>query len=281
MIRSCVRVLRQQLTYPCLEALRGGHARLEEGELLSLVLGEHVLGVALVGRTTCGELPRHAAQCIQVGPRADSLGLATDLFGCHIGGGTGDTGSKVAADGPGQAEVGELQTAAAAEHVGRLEVPVDHAAGMSMGESGQHLQQDVLHVAVVPRGAAGDGPVGGELQRHPPGARKQLAFHFVGHEAGVVHLDDAGVGEGGHRLDLPLQGPRCSAALGSEHLHGHRPSRGVVEGPIHQGMGALADGFGEPKGSELRRRGRHRYLLNQAWSVAPGQVRRSPHGWSG
>ncbi len=169
--------------------------------------------LALVGRRSGQRVEERGAEAVEVGRRAQRL--APELLRAHVGGradrllGAGDIDR--AFERPGQTEVGQADaTVGLDEDVGGLEVAVDHAALVQMGEDVEKLRREVGHLR--DRQRTFGHPVGDGLPVDP----------LHGDGGRTVALDeledshDAGVGE----------------LAADPHLAAHPLAPGVVEAAV-------------------------------------------------
>ncbi len=158
---------------------------------------------------------QQAAQRVDVGAGRDRPASPVGLLGCHVVRRAQDLVGRrlgmIGVDGVkdlGQAEVRHVRPALGVEqHVGRLQVPVDHAAGMGVLDRPSHHRHQ--RCDAVER----DGPLseqGGECRPVLDQVHDQ-EVSAVGHPADAVHADNV-------RVPQPRQRPR----LGEEPPHPRR-----------------------------------------------------------
>ena len=118
-----------------------------------------------------------------------------------------------------------------------LEVAVDEARRVGGGEALAGLQHHGEHLA--PRTLAGAQPPAQRLALHEFHDEVDLALEL----ADLVHADDVGVGEPGHRLGLAVQAGASEAVAlrGPQQLDGDLAVELVVVGRVDDAHAALAD----------------------------------------
>ena len=182
--------------------------------VLVYVLPGEALDVARERRPPGQTMVEKHAHGVNVTPRRRIL--SPELLRGHVAGAahdlTGRAGRVVLLDDAGDAEVGDLDGSfLRKEDVGRLDVPVDDAPPVGVGEREQELLGYPLHELLVQAAAA---PVGEEVADVPAG---DALDHDEGHLAilgDVVDLYDVLVVQGGHRAGLLPEAPPERGHLG-------------------------------------------------------------------
>jgi hypothetical protein len=239
-----VRILGQALEDDGLERL--GDRRIDAAgrdHLVTHVLGGDLDRVGPVeGRLADDHLVEDAAQRVDVAAGIDPV--PAGLLGREVGGGAHDgTGlGEVAVgrvgDGPGDAEVDDLDLALGREqHVAGLDVAVDHATrAVGVAQGRRHLARDL------------DGPIGVEPAVGADELGQAVALHVLhDDEVGAVGLapvvgpDDVGVAQAPRRLGLAAE-PLDEAGVGGQgreqDLDRHRAVEHLVMGEVHLGHAA-------------------------------------------
>ena len=251
-------LLLEEPQQPVLQPVGDGEAR-QEGRRLAEEVGlDHGLEIGLhEGQLAGDEAPREAADGVQIRPRPVVPPAPRELLRGHVLHGArevfAETGPAPLVDGVGRAEVGELDArpgvvGAGQEHVGGLDVPVDHAPGVRVGEGVQHPQADRLELLPPGDHGAAERPPGRELHDEVRGPRLQAALRGRGRLVGdgpvVEHQDDPRVIEPGHGPDLVVEGvllAPVSELLGGHHLDRHRRALRDVLALPHLAHAAAAD----------------------------------------
>ena len=199
---------------------------------------EDLLHAALAPERAAGEqFDEQHAGGEDVVARADLAAL--DVLGRHVARGAGEAlaGAR-GLDAAGDAEVHHARVSGGVEqYVARLEVTMDHALGVRLGERGEHLQHALDRLA----GGQGPAPVeqGGEA----------LAGHVLEHQigiaavlAGLEHRHDAGVAQPAHRARLGEQRGVVVAGAGAEveRLERHLAFELRIPGEVHDALRAAA-----------------------------------------
>ena len=185
--------------------------RLEMGKVAHQVLVEDGAHFARVGRLTRGHGPSHCAHRVEVRPRPVVAPDVPNLLGGHVRRGTRDVvcvevsppntvGVTREVGGCRQTEVGELDPSGCAvqQHVPRLDVPVNEAARVRMGQRIEHVDDDRLECRPPkPSGQRRDGTPVNQLHCEPRRTRESCrrSCLFVRDQAVVVDRGDAGVVE--------------------------------------------------------------------------------------
>ena len=240
-----------------------------EGDRQALAVGEGLRLVVEVGLPQDGvvrlwkgadpgcHLPGHAAQRVEVGPGPVVAPAPVELLGGHVA--RGSAGAPVAlaqgVAGVGEAEVRELQPRSGViwtrdEHVARLQIPVDDAAGVGVGQRVQQIQERALEIRPRPdevagRHAAAAGQLHHEVgaaRQHAPaaeplGLQRDLAVVEDQHDAWVIEASDGAhlVAEGGQVGRASGQGvrdhlDRDGHALLGVHTSPHLPHTANCQG---------------------------------------------------
>ncbi|MEQ1503490.1 MAG: hypothetical protein ABMB14_14735 [Myxococcota bacterium] len=226
--------------------------------------------------------PEQAPGRVQVGPRADVAPAAAELLRRHVRRGAPADRVPAAVGLLGEPEVVELDPRHAAgpgdEHVRRLEVAVDHAAGVGVAERVE--QRDDHRLDRRPRQAAapaGQRAAVDPLHREPRGARRDRTVGAgLGPGVGlavVEHPDDVRVVEGGDRPGLGaerLAPGGLVVGLGGQELHRHGVLQAQVSAGPHLAHAALADRTVQTERAQLDHRSPPCDLYNVA---RPGAAR--------
>ena len=183
------------------------------------------------------------------------------------------------------AEVCQLQCQQAVrlEDVARLEIPMDDAARMRMGQGVEDLAKHLTQHRPANRPgralkrAAGD-PLHGE--ERVARAQPKDTIDGLGHGAVIIDLDDARVGERGGRPDLMREGPK-KALMARRVMGQHLDRDGQSLGPMHRledhAHATTPDLPKEIEGTKLRRfdRLRQKRAPGAQWWWCPW----GPCGW--
>jgi hypothetical protein len=143
-------------------------------------------------------------------------------------------------------EVGQLGSrslvaADGAQQVGGLEIPMDDAPGVGVGEAsddGVEHGHDLLPRARPPSLV---GAAAGSLHGQPGDRRAGVPLGG----AGVVEHQHMGMVEPGHGQDLGVEGPLGSGARDLHELQRDRTARRLVAPREHGGRGAVAEVLAE------------------------------------
>ena len=203
------------------------------------VAGNDLLRRAATKRCmTSQHLVRHDAKRVQIHAMIES-GIRRGLLGRHVRRRAHcqpRRGERRAlrgiAHGLGNAEVGHQGVSIGEQNVFRLDVAVDDAALVRVGERVGHFAQDVHRVA----------------DRQRATSRQQIAERFTVHKghdveqhrtgsAGIEQRQDVRVLQAGGDLDLPQKtlGAQARGELRAQHLHGDLTVMAYVFGQIHVG----------------------------------------------
>ena len=231
-----------------------GRGRLRR--LTDVLVGDRDRRVAREGGPAGEQLEEKATGGVEVGPGVD--GLALGLLGREVlrradhGLGLGHRRRGVG-DGPGDAEVHDLDLATAGQHdVGRLDVPVDDAHPVAVGQGGEHplgdpggfrRGDDPLPVQLVAQRLALDDLHHDVGQRH--GGATRIGGRVL---TGVIDRDDRRVVQPGSRLRLaaePGEEVRVPGEVGAQHLDRDRATQTGVMAEVHLGHAAAADELGD------------------------------------
>jgi hypothetical protein len=199
---------------------RGEGGRAGRGELAQVGRGDdgvHAQELAEVvgeeGRAAAGTLEEHGAEGIEVGAAVERALQHAGLLGGAVDERAGDLAGLVAGAGVGgEAEVDELEAAGVDdEDVVGLEVAVDHAAAVDLGEGAGEGVGDADELGL------GHGSAGGE------DGGEGLAGDEVHDEVGLLvvladgeDLDEAGVAQGGERGGLAAKLQGLGLAVGAD-----------------------------------------------------------------
>jgi hypothetical protein len=173
------------------------------------------------GRVAHEQLVDDAGQTEDVGTRVE-LAHACRLLGTHVArsaeseSGSGEPGAARRVHGPRDAEVGDHRVPLGEEDVLRLDVAVDDAAPVGVGQrirDGHGDRQGVLDGHRVPA-----------VEQRAQRAALEVGHHVVEERirrARVVQRNDVRMGETGRNLDLRQEAPtpERGGQLGLEHLH--------------------------------------------------------------
>ena len=175
---------------------------------------------------------------------AAGVDRAPNLFGGGIPGGAHDRPGRLRparlGQRPGQPEIRHPHvTVLVEEEVGRLDVPVDEAPGVGVGQGGGDLATHGgglgRRETLPPVQQAPQAPTLEELEHHERGVVL----------APVVDVDDSGVVEGGGQLGLGPEAAQEAGVVGQrgvEHLDRHPPAQPDVPGGVDPPRGAGSDG---------------------------------------
>lgn len=207
----------------------------------------------LLGRHVAGGAEHHAVLG-DVVARVEGRSRAERVGRAGLGG--------VVVLGLGQAEVGDLAGASLAavvlgqDHVGRLEVAVQQALVVRRGQAAPGVDERREDLGPAPRTAT--QPLAQRRPSHQLHGEHHLLLRVV---LDVVHGDDVGVAEPGHRPRLADQASAGGGidAGGAQHLERHLALElGVIgaQDPAHAPAAELVDGQvpAEVLGAELERR---------------------------
>ncbi len=224
---------------------RVGDAR--EHGLVAHVLGrDRHGGVAGEGRPPDRHLVEDDAERVDVAAGVDALAfglLGREVRGrAHDGAGLGE--ALLGVDGPGDAEVGDLDLAVGGDqHVARLHVAVHDAVAVGEGKGRRDAGADLGDL------------VGRQLLRVAQDGRERASVDVLHHDevdavvlAPVEDGDDVGVGQVGGGLGLPaepLHKGLVDGELGKEDLEGDRPIELAVYRPIDLGHPTAGDQVGQ------------------------------------
>ena len=193
---------------------------------------EHLLrGGLLERRVPAQELVGEGADGVDVGPGIE-IGLAHRLFGRHVGRRAerhADGGELVGAGGAhrlGHAEVGDHGVASGEHHVVGLDVAMNDAMLVGVGEGVDHLAEDA-HRLVDGNAAVAREPLAQGFAFHE---RHDVVEESLGF-AGVEQRQDVGVLELGGDADFAHEAvvSEGRGEFGPEHLDRH--TRGRASGP--------------------------------------------------
>ena len=226
--------------YPLDQRTRPGHV------VVHVLEGDRQCSVAAVRRAPGEQLVEQHTGGVDVA--ACVGGSGHDLFGAEVRGRAEDhvAGSDVRCGHRAhQPEVGDLDgTVVGDEHVLRLDVAVHQPGPVRGGQRGEHRLQH------------------GQRDRHVHGtalpqefAQGAALYEFHDEErvpavaALVVHRDQRGVAEPGHRASLELEAGQELRIIGEHRVHdldGHRTVQAGVEPAVHRGHAAPGDGGVDP-----------------------------------
>ncbi len=285
--RAVLRSLGEQQTEPVLE-LRGQlPARLEVRRVVDHVGLEQLRVAPREGRGPGRQGPREAPDAVEVGPGPVRSPPAEALLGGHVGrapehallvGGPGDVRD---------AEVGEAEApvrpvAVRQEHVAALDVAVQDAAGVRVGEGVEEGHEDAPQRGPGVGAGAGERAAGHELHDEVGAARGQLARGLG--LGGLVDLavvedgDDAGVAQRRDGADLRPEGRDevpVVRLVPPQDLDGDVQAGGSMHGPSHDAHAARAEDLVDLEGTQRRDRPGHARSWVRGRRRAPGSCPRA------